>query len=280
MKSIAIQGTLGSFHHEAALRFFNNSLLKIIECINFKEVCNSVKNNISDFGVLAIENSIAGSLLPNFILIEKFDLNIIGEIHLQVNMNLMALHGQKIENLHTIQSHEIAILQSEIFLSKYQNWKLINKSDTASCAKEVKEKQLNGVGAIASKLVAKMYDLQILMPNIQNYSKSFTRFFILSKKKIIKSKFNKVSLYFTLEHKTGRLVSFLNTMSQLNINMTKIQSIPLQGNPFEYSFYIDLLINNYKNYYELINNLKVFSSHFKILGEYKEDNFLKKNKLL
>ena len=277
IKSVAIQGILGSFHHQAALKFFNNQLLNIIECTSFEEVCFYVREKKIDFGILAIENSIVGSLLPNFSLIEKFNLNIIGEIYLQVNMNLMAISGQKLENLHTIQSHEVAILQSNKFLSKYQNWNLIKKLDTATCAKEIQEKKLIGVGTIASKFVANMYNLEILVSNIQNYSKSFTRFYILSTKKLKTINFNKVSLYFSVEHKTGSLVKLLNSMDQLNINMTKIQSIPLESNPFKYSFYIDLLIKNYENYYKLIDQIKKNSSHFKILGEYKED-ILFKNK--
>lgn len=278
MKSVAIQGTLGSFHHEAALNFFNNQSLKIVECSSFKQVCDFVKRNLSIFGILAVENSIAGSLLPNFTLIEKYDLNIIGEVHLQVSMNLMALSGQKLEDLHTIQSHKVAISQSEDFLSKHENWNLIDKFDTATSAKEIKEKKLIGVGAIASKFVAKMYNLEILVSNIQNHARSFTRFYILSKNKLKNYNFNKVSLYFTLEHKTGTLVSLLNNIERLNLNMTKIQSIPLKGNPFEYSFYVDLLVANHKNYYQLINKLKSISSHLKILGEYREDDFFKKNK--
>lgn len=277
MKIVAIQGILGSFHHEAALKFFKNQNIKLIECLNFQQVCHTTNKKESDFGVLAIENSIAGSLLPNFLLIEKYNLNIIGEIYLQVNMNLMALPGQKLRNLHTIQSHAVAILQSEYFLSKHKNWIFIDKFDTATCAKEIFQKKLFGVGAIASKFVAKMYNLEILASDIQNHSKSFTRFYILSKNKIKDSNFNKVSLYFTLKHKAGRLVRLLNSMEKLNLNMTKIQSIPLQGNPFEYSFYVDLLVNNYSNYYNLINQLYRISSHLKILGEYKEDNSLKKN---
>lgn len=279
MKLIAIQGILGSFHHEAALKFFKNKHLRFVECSNFKQVCKSVEKEQSHFGVLAIENSIAGSLLPNFSLLEKYNLNIIGEVYLQVNMNLMALPGQKLEDLHTIQSHAVAILQSENFLSQHKNCVFVDKFDTATCAREIYQKRLFGVGAIASKFVAEMYDLEILAWDIQNHSKSFTRFYILSRKELKNSNFNKVSLYFTLKHKSGRLVSLLNNMARLNLNMTKIQSIPLQGNPFEYSFYVDILVDNHENYYQLINQLNNVSSHLKILGEYREDDFFKKELL-
>lgn len=272
MKNIAIQGIFGSFHHEAAVSFFKDKEIKIIECSNFKNVCISVYENIAEFGVLAIENSIAGAILPNFTLIEKYGLNIIGEVYLKVSMNLMALKGQKISDLHTVQSHPIAILQSENYLEKHKNWKLIDKFDTASSAKEISDNKLLGYGAIASKFVSKIYDLEILKEDIQNKNNSFTRFFIVSKDNLVEN-FNKASLYFTLEHKAGRLVSLLNKMAKLKLNMTKIQSIPLQENPLEYSFYIDVLIDNIDNYKLLISQLRNISSHFKILGEYVEDNF-------
>ena len=275
MRKIAIQGIFGSFHHEAAVSFFKEEEIEVVECTNFKNVCISVFENNADFGVLAIENSIAGAILPNFTLIEKYELNIIGEVYLKVSMNLMALKGQKITDLHTVQSHPIAILQSENYLEKHKDWKLIDKFDTASSAKEIFDKKLLGVGAIASKFVAKIYDLEVLKENIQNKNSSFTRFFIVSKKNL-NQKFNKASLYFTLEHKAGRLVSLLNKMALLKLNMTKIQSIPLQENPLEYSFYIDIIVDNVDNYKLLINQLKRISSHFKVLGEYNEDNLFKK----
>jgi len=276
MNKVAIQGIAGSFHHEAALNYFNKDSITILEQANFKKVCKSVSNNEADYGVIAIENSIAGAILPNFTLIAKNGLHIIGEVHLRVSMNLMALKGQSIKDLHTIQSHAIAILQSEDYLSKHKNWTMIDKFDTASAAKDIVSKNLLGYGAIASKFVAKMYDLEILAEDIQNKTNSFTRFFIVSKTKLEEKEFNKVSLYFTLEHKAGRLVSLLNNMAKLNLNMTKIQSIPLAENPFEYSFYVDILVEKHENYHALLEQLNRITSHLKILGEYKEDDFFKK----
>ncbi|MCB9202075.1 MAG: prephenate dehydratase [Flavobacteriales bacterium] len=276
MKKVAIQGIEGSFHHEAATIYFKESPISIVECSNFKGVCKSVSKGNASYGVLAIENSIAGAILPNFTMIEKYGLHIVGEVHLRVSMNLMVIPGQKLEDIHTVQSHPIAILQSEEYLSKHKDWTLIDKFDTASAAKEIAINNKKGVGAIASKFVAKTYELDILAKDIQNKNNSYTRFFVVSKEKLENADFNKVSLYFTLEHKAGRLVSLLNSMARLNINMTKIQSIPLEENPYEYSFYVDVLVDNHENYRDLLAQLDRISSRVKVLGEYREDDYFRK----
>lgn len=271
MKRVAIQGIQTSFHHKAAENFFRNKVeISILECISFKDLVKSVAGSDADFGVIAIENSIAGAILPNYKLITKHNLKIIGEIYLPVHIHLLALYETKINQINEVWSHPMALLQCEDFLDENYQWNAIKKDDTASCAKLIKQKSLTNVAVLASEESAKEFDLQILAKEVQNKSESFTRFFIVAKNAEEFEKANKASLYFTLEHKKGRLVSLLDKMARMNLNLTKIQSIPIAENFNEYSFYVDVTYDDIENFNSLLCHLDGITSTLEVLGKYAE----------
>ena len=223
---IAIQGVKASFHDVAARQFFSSVPVEPVECATFRELCEVLKSRKSDFAMMAIENSIAGSILPNYSLLESFQFKIIGEIVLRIEMNLMALPGQKIEDLKFVQSHAMALFQCEDFLHRYPNLKILEASDTAESAKDICNKNLMGYGAIASKLAAETYNLDILESGIETNKQNFTRFLVISRDVKENPKANKTTLRFQTPHSPGSLVKILNIFASHNINMTKIQSVP------------------------------------------------------
>ncbi len=271
MKRVAIQGIQTSFHHKAAEIFFKNKEeISVLECVTFKDLVKSVAGSDADFGVIAVENSIAGAILPNYKLITKHNLKIVGEIYLPVHIHLVALHETDINTISEVWSHPMALLQCEDFLDENYQWNAVKKDDTASCAKIVKQKSLKNVAVLASEESAKEFGLQILKREVQNKSESFTRFFIISKIAKELESSNKASLYFTLAHKSGRLVSLLDKMARMNLNLTKIQSIPVAENFNEYSFYVDVTYDNIENFNNLLSHLDGITSTLEVLGKYKE----------
>ena len=267
---IAIQGIIGSFHHQVAQEYFGNDVA-VDECLSFEELVDSLISGKSDEAVMAIENSIAGPLIPNYALIDKNNLNIIGEHYLSIHQNFMALKGQKIEDIQEVHSHPIALLQCMEFLKKYPHIKIVEDKDTAETARRIHQKQLTGIAAIGSKTASEMYDLEILAPEIQTINNNMTRFVIIKKEKsfVSEDEINRASIKFELDHKRGSLAAVLNVMSDCKLNLTKIQSLPKIETPWKYSFFVDVTFDKYEDYAKAKSLLEIMAEYFKVLGEYK-----------
>jgi prephenate dehydratase len=267
---IAIQGIKGSFHHQVVQEYYKEEVT-VDECLSFEELIDSLLSGKSDQAVMAIENSIAGPIIPNYALIDKNDLHIIGEHYLRIHQNLMALKGQKIEDIMEVHSHPMALLQCMDFLKKYPNIKLVEDKDTAETARRIQEKQLKGIAAIASKTASEMYGLEILAPEIQTIKNNMTRFVIIKKENsfVAEDEINRASLKFELDHKRGSLATILNVMSDCKMNLTKIQSLPKIETPWKYSFFVDVTFERYADYSKAKSLLEIMAEYFKVLGEYK-----------
>lgn len=271
-KRIVIQGGYGAFHDIAAHSFFEGQPVEVLPRTTFKELFKSLKQHQADYGIMAIENSLTGSIIPNYNMVKDSGKKIIGEIFLRIRHNLVAVPGQKIEDIKDVYSHPMAILQCQDFFNQYPEMKLHDSLDTALSAKEISEKRLKGVAAIASSIAAEKYNLEILVAGIETNKLNYTRFFILSEKKngMSSSEKNKASIYFTLEHEIGSLSKILMILSFYNMNLTKIQSIPIAGKDWEYQFYLDMEYDNYELYKNAVKAIKPFSGEIGILGEYKK----------
>jgi prephenate dehydratase len=267
---IAIQGIKGSFHHQVAQEYYYQNI-EVDECLSFEELIDSLMSGKSDQAVMAIENSIAGPIIPNYALIDKNNLHIIGEHYLDIHQNLMALKGQKIEDILEVHSHPMALLQCMEFLKKYPNIKLVEDKDTAETARRIHQNQLKGIAAIASKTASEMYDLEILAPEIQTINNNMTRFVIINKADnfVSKNEINRASIKFELDHKRGSLAAVLNVMSDCKLNLTKIQSLPKIETPWKYSFFVDVTFDKYEDYAKAKALLTIMAEYFKVLGEYK-----------
>ena len=268
---VSIQGFEGSFHQVAARQYFGKDV-KVIPCATFREVVKIAANKKEgDAGVMAIENSIAGPIIPNYALIDKNNLHIVGEHYLDIHQNLMALKGQKIEDILEVHSHPMALLQCMEFLKKYPNIKIVEDKDTAETARRIHENQLKGIAAIASKTAANMYDLEILAPEIQTINNNMTRFVIINKKEnfVDENEINRASIKFELDHKRGSLAAVLNVMSDCKLNLTKIQSLPKIETPWKYSFFVDVTFEKYEDYAKAKALMTIMAEYFKVLGEYK-----------
>ncbi|WP_294958628.1 prephenate dehydratase [uncultured Flavobacterium sp.] len=267
---IAIQGIKGSFHHQVVKEYFSENV-DIDECLSFEELIDSLIAGKSDQAVMAIENSIAGPIIPNYALIDKNNLHIIGEHYLNIQQNLMALKGQKIEDIREVHSHPMALLQCMDFLKQYPNIKLVEDKDTAETARRIQEKQLTGIAAIASETAAEMYDLDIIASSIQTIKNNMTRFVIIKKQNsfLPESEINRASVKFELDHKRGSLAAVLNVMSDCKLNLTKIQSLPKIETPWKYSFFVDVTFEKYEDFAKAKALLNIMAEYFKVLGEYK-----------
>lgn len=267
---IAIQGIKGSFHHQVAQEYFGQ-LNDLDECMSFDDVVKSLVNNQAQKGVMALENSIAGSIVPNYALIDRNNLHIIGEHYLDIHMNLMVLKGQKIEDIKEVHSHPIALLQCAVFFSQYPHIKLVESGDTAETARRIQEEKLTGIGAVAAPIAATLYDLEILAAGIHTVQSNKTRFVIVktTNKELPKEEINKASIKFELDDTPGSLATILNVMNNCKLNLTKIQSMPIIEQPFQYSFFVDVIFEKYKHYEKAKNILALMTTHFKVLGEYK-----------
>ena len=267
---IAIQGIKGSFHHQVAQQYFEK-VDGLDECMSFDDLVKSLVNNRAQKGVMALENSIAGSIIPNYALIDRHDLHIIGEHYLDIHMNLMVLKGQKIEDIKEVHSHPIALLQCAVFFSQYPHIKLVESGDTAETARRIQEQKLVGIGAVAAPIAAELYDLDILAAGIHTVQSNKTRFVIVktTNKEWPKEAINKASVKFELDDTPGSLATVLNVMNNCKLNLTKIQSMPIIDRPFQYSFFVDVIFEKYKHYEKAKNILALMTTHFKVLGEYK-----------
>lgn len=269
-KKIAIQGIQGSFHHLVAQQYYHENI-DVLECMSFRELVAALVSGEADEAVMAIENSIAGSILPNYAMIDENNIKVIGEHYIPIDMNLMALPGQSIEKIKKVFSHPMALLQCKEFFKKYPHIKLIEDADTAEVAKRIYEKELKHVGAVASKAAAHIFNLEMLAQSIHTKKSNATRFLILSMKKkepngdII----NKASLKFELESKRGSLVSVLNIIRDFDLDMTKIQSMPIIETPWKYSFFVDVTFEEYEGFQKAMEILEVMTEQLKVLGTYK-----------
>lgn len=267
---IAIQGIKGSFHHQVVKEYFSENVA-IDECLSFEELVDSLLSGKSDQAVMAIENSIAGPIIPNYALIDKNNLHIIGEHYLSIHQNLMTLKGQKIKDIKEVHSHPMALLQCMDFLKQYPNIKLVEDKDTAETARRIQEKQLTGIAAIGSKVASEMYDLEIIAPEIQTIKNNMTRFVIIKKQNsfLPESEINRASIKFELDHKRGSLAAVLNVMSDCKLNLTKIQSLPKIETPWKYSFFVDVTFEKYEDFAKAKSLLNIMAEYLKVLGEYK-----------
>lgn len=267
-KRVAIQGIKASFHEEAAFKFFGRDI-ETIECNSFKQTCDCLERNDADFVVMAIENSIAGSLLPNYTLIREYNFAITGEIYLPIQLHLMALPGIKFEDIKIATSHPIAIRQCVDFFEDYPHIQVIESNDTAACAKKIRDEQLTDTVAIANTLAAELYGLNIIERRIESNKKNFTRFLILKKNKIDnEAEINKASICFQVGNHVGALSKVLNIFAEQEVNLTKIQSMPVLGKRNEYYFYVDMEWNKMENYDTAIRKALKYTVNFNIMGEY------------
>lgn len=270
MKRIAVQGIVGSFHEDAATRYFEDDV-EVVECKSFTSVCELIDTDQVDYGVMAIENSIAGSLLKNYQLIRDYHLRIIGEIYLHIQMNLMVVPGVKPEDITDIYSHPIALQQCMEYIEKYYpNARLHEGMDTAAAAKMIAEEKPKNAAAIGNLRSAELYGLEILETGIESNKKNYTRFWILSKHGNPTEDSNKASICFEVGHFYGSLARVLNIFAENKINMNKIQSVPILGKPNEYTIHVDIEWEKAKNYDKAIHQALKNVSSLAILGEYKK----------
>ena len=275
-KKVTIQGYEGSFHQVAARQFFGKTV-EVITCDTFREVVKigaDVKQ--SDGAVMAIENSIAGSILPNYNLLQKSNLQVIGEVYLSISQNLMANPGVKFSDIKEVHSHPMAILQCLDYLEEH-DFKLVESEDTALSAKMVHQHKSKHIAAIASKLAAQLYNLEIIGPDIHTLKNNITRFLILvpKKTKVEINDANKASIYFQTDHSKGILSKVLATIAKGGVNLSKLQSMPIPGSTFKYGFYADLEFENNKQIEKVLEAVNDMTNSFKIFGLYKKGKVVK-----
>ena len=267
-KNIGIQGIKGSYHHIVANEYYGNKI-DIDEFLTFEMMSSQLAEGKSDASIMAIENSIAGSIIPNYALIDEYNLSIVGECYLKISHNLLALENQSIDDIKEVHSHPMALLQCRDFFKKYPKIKLVEDTDTAFSDKEIYINKVKGRAAIASTLASDLYSLDILAKNIQTIKNNETRFVILERSIVnSKSKFNKASIKFELDHKRGSLATILNVMSDCKMNLTKIQSIPKIETPWRYSFFVDITFESVDDYFKVKSIIEIMAKDFKVLGEY------------
>lgn len=266
---VAIQGIATSFHEVAALTYFQEPI-DTVECLSFHALCESLKQEESDFAMMAIENSIAGSILPNYFLLQEYHFSIIGEVYLPIHMHLLALPGVKLSDIKCVESHPMAIRQCNDFLFRLENIEIRESDDTAVSARKVKENKLTDTAAIANEYAAKKFGLQILEKRIETNKKNFTRFLVLTKGRETTKDSNKASLCFEVANEVGSLAEALMTLKKNQINLTKIQSIPIVGKPSEYSIHIDVEWKRRKSYDTAIQEVLRQVRNLNVLGEYKK----------
>ncbi len=266
---IAIQGIKGSYHHEVATLIFGQDV-EMTECMSFDQLSNLVVKEQATAGVMALENSIAGSIIPNYALLDRHQLHIVAEAYIKVEHQLMALPGTGIESLTEVASHPMALLQCKDFFAQYPHIKLIEDADTAHVAHRIYSTQKQGLGAIASKNAAHLYQLDIVAHDIHTIRNNATRFVVIktqSNKEYQSS--DKASLKFILDHKRGSLATVLNVLSDCKLNLTKIQSMPVIEKPWKYSFFVDVTFDKWDFYLKSVRLLEIMTESFKVLGVYK-----------
>lgn len=278
VKKVSIQGFEGSFHQVAARQFYGKDT-EVICCATFKEVVKiAADKKQGDGGVMAIENSIAGSILPNYNLLLKSNLKIVGEVYLQIRQNLLVNHGVKLSDIKEVHSHHMAIQQCFGFLDKY-NWRLVETEDTALSAKHIHQHRSKHVAAIASKLAAELYDLEILAPNIHTLKNNYTRFLVLQPVEVAQEITNadKASINFFTDHSKGSLAKVLTKIADAGINLSKLQSMPIPGSDFKYSFHADMEFANVEQLNTVFKSIKKITEGLTVLGIYKNGKNINTN---
>ncbi|MRG45962.1 chorismate mutase [Chitinophaga sp. SYP-B3965] len=270
---IAIQGFEGSFHQVAARNYFGKQI-SIEACGSFSELVRKVKQgNVVDAGLMAIENSIAGSILPNYSLLKNNGLHVIGEVYLQINQHLMVLPGQTIDDIKEVHSHPMALLQCTAFLEKHPHIKLVETEDTALSAKHVRQKKLKSTAAIAGKLAAEIFELDIIAPNIHTAKNNYTRFLAISKDAVeAPADANKSSVYFQTSHERGSLAKVLTRVAAEGINLSKIQSFPIPAKEWNYYFHADMEFDSLEHFNLALKEITPLTEHLTVLGIYKKGN--------
>ena len=268
---VSIQGYEGSFHQVAAQSFFGKEV-EVIPCATFREVVKIAANKKeSDGGVMAIENSIAGSILPNYNLLKKSNLQIVGEVYLQIHQNLLVNHGVTLDDIKEVHSHPMALLQCLDYLDQY-NWKLVETEDTALSAKHIHKHKSKHIAAIASKLAADLYDLDVIAPKIQSEKANYTRFLVVQKggAEVETEVANKASLNFQVTHTKGSLAKVLTTIAEADVNLSKLQSFPIPGSDWKYSFHADMEFQSLQQFKDVIKAIQPLTEALKVYGIYKK----------
>lgn len=270
---VAIQGIRASFHDVAARKYFAGRELEVVECATFRSTCATLSDGRADVAVMAIENTIAGSILPNYSLLEAHQFRIFGEVYLRIELALLALAGQRLEDITTVQSHPMALLQCEDFFSRHPELEIVEGADTAMSAKRVAEAGLRGHGAIANRLAAETYGLEVLEDGIETSKKNYTRFLCLCRRPNAErwaqpEAADKASLRFEVPHHPGSLVDVLEVFRTHDINMTKIQSLPIVGKPYQYGFHVDLEWDDDARYATFLKALAEKATHVTHFGDY------------
>jgi prephenate dehydratase len=269
-RGFAIQGYEGSFHQMAAQQFFGKNV-EVIPCATFRDVVKlAASKKESDGGIMAIENSIAGSILPNYNLLQRSTLVIVGEIYLQIKQNLLVNAGVKLEDIREVHSHPMAIQQCFDFLDKY-NWKLVETEDTALSAKQIHQHKSKHIAAIAAKLAAELFNLDVIVPNIHTLKNNYTRFLILKRDEAAQKidEADKASVSFHTDHSRGSLAKVLTKIAEGGINLSKLQSFPIPDTDFKYSFHADMEFQSIGQFEKVIEQMKPITEHLKIYGVYK-----------
>ena len=273
-KNIAIQGIKGSYHHEVAQTVFGQEI-NLYECDNFSEIPPLLINKKVDRAVMAIENTIAGAILPNYALINEYNLQICGEFYLPIQHQLMSLKGEDINSIKEVRSHPMALEQCRKYFRDFPKIKLIEEKDTALVAKDISDNNKKGIAAIASKTASEIYDLDIIANDIQTNTANYTRFVILSiKNGNTPDKYTKASIRFLLNHETGSLLKTLQVFNDNNLNLSKIQSLPIVEKPWEYAFFVDLIFDESNSFIKAINEVKTIVNDLKVLGKYRRNKVL------
>lgn len=274
-KRVTIQGIAGCYHEAAARAYFGEEEIETVACATFAEMFDRMALDLSLLGIIAIENTIAGSLLQNHELLRKSNLNIVGEYKLRISHVLAALPGETLDDIREVNSHPMALMQCGEFLKTHPRMKLVEKDDTAGSAQEIAQHHLTGHAAICGRLAAQIYGLNILAEGIETNKRNFTRFLVVadplySDWLTAGKRINKASLVFSLPHTQGSLSKVLTILSFYDINLSKIQSMPIIGREWEYRFYIDLTFDNFTRYKQSLDAIRPLTKNFKILGEYAE----------
>lgn len=273
---VTIQGVEGCFHDAAAREYFSNKEITTVPFNTFPDMFEALDTDASLVGIVAIENTIAGSILQNHELLRQHNLRIIGEHKKRISHVLAALPGQPIDSLTEVNSHPMALMQCEVFLRKHKNLKMIESFDTAGSAKEIAEKNLKGHAAVCGEYAANLYGLEILENGIETNKRNFTRFLIVTNSLLAseigphEKEINKSSIVFTLPHTNGALSKVLTILSFYDINLSKIQSVPIIGREWEYRFYADLTFKSFVRYHQAIDAVRPLANELLILGEYME----------
>jgi prephenate dehydratase len=269
-KSVAIQGIEGSFHHIAAANYFGNDI-DLVPCNRFEKIFKNLDNKVANKAVIAIENSVAGTILPNYALLRNGNYKIVGELSLRIQHQLLTLENQRIEDIKIVKSHPMALLQCQDFFKKYPHIHLEESDDTAAAAKRLAEKPNAGIAVVASEKAGQIFGLKKIASSIEDNKRNFTRFLVLDAENNVhaeNSSVNKASVCFHLGHEIGALAKVLTALASENINLVKIQSLPLVGREWEYFFHIDMEFFYYENYKNGLRKIESFTKDLKILGQY------------